>query len=107
MERADAGSLRFSWSASDCAGGQNAGIYAGNLATLQTPTRYDHAPLVCQDTFPFLEEELTSIPAGDLYFLVVARNAAGQEGSYGLGDGTNERPMLTGSCAGGKILTCP
>jgi hypothetical protein len=79
VDRLGSGMLRLSWSPSDCAGGENAGIYQGTLGSW-----YSHTAIACNDAFPYLQEDVP-LPSGNAYFLVVPHNAVHEEGSYGVG----------------------
>ena len=111
VERIDATTLRLSWAASDCDGGEDTGIYQGTIASLHLPVpAYDHTLIDCDDAFPFLEEDVP-LPGDSVYFLVVAHNEdTGEEGSYGLdnvGGVMTERPVGVGTCVPVQVLGCP
>jgi hypothetical protein len=109
VARLGAAMLRLSWTASNCAGGDDTGIYQGTIAALLGGV-YDHTLIGCADGFPFLEENI-ALPVADSYFLLSAHNnASGEEGSYGLdnvGGVMTERPVGAATCVPVQALGCP
>lgn len=103
VDRLTDGMLRLSWSASDCAGGVNTGIYQGTMGAW-----YSHTAIACSDPFPYLQEDVPT-PAGNAYFLVVPYNTVHQEGSYGVrhaGGVVSQRPRGTVVCQPDQVLAC-
>lgn len=100
VDRLTNGTLRLSWSASDCAGGENAGIYQGTLGVW-----YSHTAIACNDLFPYLQGDIPA-PLGNAYFLVVPHNAVQEEGSYGVRHSGVARPRGTVRCEPNQVLVC-
>ncbi len=112
VERLGAAMLRLTWTASDCGGGIDTGIYQGSIASLHLPIPvYDHTMIDCTDSFPFLQANIP-LPAGDAYFVLSAHNdPSGEEGSYGLDNPSVgpavERPVGLATCVPVQALSCP
>jgi hypothetical protein len=88
-----------------CGAGVDYTIHEGDLTTLLSDGVYAHSSKVCHDAGGDLQE--TFAPgAGDRYFLVVPRTAAGIEGDFGPG-----RPPGTDAAgcgvAGHDATACP
>jgi len=105
-------SLRISWSASFCAGGQDYGVYQGTIAALPA---YDHTAIDCDDGGTPLEEDF-ALPVGSVYYLVVPHTDVNNlnpgfsdEGSYGtdfIGGFSTERPVGGATCVAQQVLGC-
>ncbi len=100
----DAGGGRLLWSWQDLGPAFQYSLYAGTLGSF-----YDHgaSPLVCQGVGAGIacdgvrcafEGPSTSVPEGDLYFLVTA-TAYGIEGASGFADSGAPRDPLESTCA--------
>lgn len=102
--------LHLAWTNSTCSGGQDYGIYEGQIGSY-----YSHTGIVCTDGGVPLQEDIP-LPAGNTYYLVVPHNDPGllnpafsDEGSYGLdyvGGAMNERPLSAGACVANQVLGC-
>jgi hypothetical protein len=98
--------LTFTWEMS-CSPGADYGVFEGTLASLRTDA-YDHAPVVCTDAPPLLQE--TVVPSdGDTYYLVVPldTSAEGSHGTRRVGDADQERPRGPTQCVATQIFGCP
>ena len=100
LDRTPGGDISLAWGAS-CAGtDDDFEVYEGTIGAW-----YDHVPKLCSTG------GATSVtfapPPGDVYYLVVPRNAF-REGSYGIDSEGVQHPAGAGSCLTQKIaLTCP
>jgi hypothetical protein len=93
------GTLQLDWGASCNSNDEDYAIYEGTIGGLFN----DHASRLCSTGG--LTSESFSIPGGNLYYLVVPKNAL-REGSYGRDDNEVERGPGAGACATQAIRVC-
>ncbi len=93
------GDLQLDWSAV-CGAGSDYGVYDGVLTVLD-----DTNPVQCS-TGGATSTTLTPA-AGDRFYLVVANDGAGAEGSYGRRSDDSERPVSASACFPQSIGACP
>jgi len=95
-----AGTVQLDWTASCNGADDDYGIYQGTIGGLFD----DHASVTC--TTSGATSHALSTPGGNVYFLVVPKNAL-REGSYGKGSTGVERSTGSGACETQTIGTCP
>lgn len=99
IERLVGGDLMLSWGASCSAIDDDYNVYEGVIGSWTS-----HQPAAC-GTGGATSVTL-AIPPGDVYYLAVPANAAG-EGSYGRNSIGDERPASANACSPPTPLTCP
>jgi len=99
--------LRLTWGASCSTGAEDYAVYEGTLASLAVGV-YDHAPILCSDAPPLLEETVARAPT-DAYYVVVplGRDAEGSYGKRHDGAAAFERPVGRLPCRPQQTLGCP
>lgn len=91
--------LQLDWAASCNSNDDDYAIYQGTIGA----TFEDHAPLSCSTDGSTAAS--ISIPAGNVYFLIVPKNAL-REGSYGRDSAGSERLPGAGACATQAVGGC-